>query len=588
MSLIHVLPEHIANKIAAGEVVERPASVVKELVENALDAGATQIEVEFKAGGRSRIVVRDNGKGMSHEDAALAFDRHATSKIKDLEDIYSIQTLGFRGEALPSIASIAHVELLTSEKKAASGTRLKLEAGKQMVYEAAPPEEGTSLTISNLFFNTPARRKFLKTDKTESKQIVSTVMLAALVHQGIGFRLKEEERVIFDIPKKSDLKERIGLLLGKEFSKEMIPLTVEKNDFKISGMIGKPTLSRANRLSQFFFVNGRPIQSKNLSFALFRGYDALLMTQRYPVAVVFIEIEPSLVDVNIHPTKKEVRFHDESIISSALARGIRDALSKSDFVPTLGSKTFKKPAAPMAPQSESISSHLQESIVQYEAREKEKKLIETVEKIAEEKEVDKEAPLIREDQVLKVLGVIKETYIVCETTQGFLMIDQHAAHERLLFEQVLLDVQKGNVEIQQLLLPEMVELTTTESATLESHLEFLNKVGISISVFGQNSYVVDAMPAYYKNQSISELIRGIVGEIEQSGKVHSHEKTREKIAAMMSCKAAVKAGDRLKQQEMESLAVQAFLNLQNKTCPHGRPVMFQMTEDDLAKQFKRK
>ncbi len=575
MSLIHVLPEHIANKIAAGEVVERPASVVKELVENSLDSGATQIEIEFKAGGRSRIAITDNGQGMSFEDAALAFQRHATSKITDLEDIYAIKTLGFRGEALPSIASIAHVELVTSEKKAGSGTRIKIEGGKALAHEAASPQEGTRIAVTNLFFNTPARRKFLKADATEAKQIVTTVMLAALVHQKVGFRLKEEERVIFDIPKQSDLKERISLLLGKEMSQEMIPFNVEKNSFQIHGMIGKPNLNRANRLSQFFFVNGRPIQNRNLSFALYRGYDTLLMTQRYPVGVIFIEIDPSLVDVNIHPTKKEVRFHDETAVCDALARGIKERLNQKKRPTSEPTEV----AQPFPLKSESLSLQLKESIVAYQAREKEKKSVETVSAITE--------TLPREEAVLKVLGVIKNTYIVCETTQGFLMIDQHAAHERLLFEQVLLDVQKGNVEVQQLLLPEMIELTAAEAAVLESQIEFINKVGISISLFGQNSYVIDAVPAYFKNQSIASLIHQIVTEVELSGQVHSHEKKREKIAAMMSCKAAVKAGDRLKPQEMESLASQTFLNLQNKTCPHGRPVMFQMTEYDLAKQFKR-
>ncbi len=599
MSLINVLPEHIANKIAAGEVVERPASVVKELIENSLDAGATQIEVEFKDGGRSRIVIRDNGKGMSHEDASLAFQRHATSKIKDLEDIYSIGTLGFRGEALPSIASIAHVELLTSEKKAASGTRLKIEAGKQTAYEAAPPEEGTRISIGNLFFNTPARRKFLKTDKTEAKQIVSTVMLAALVHKGVGFRLKEEERVIFDVPKQSDLKERVGLLLGKAFKQEMISIASPKGEVQVSGMIGKPTLNRGNRLSQFFFVNGRPIQNRNLSFALFRGFDALLMTKRYPVGVIFIEIEPSLVDVNIHPTKKEVRFHDESKVISILVRAIKDALAQTDFIPTLKDK-FVPQSTPVAkPTHEwkedslplkgaSLSSHLKESITEYQERENEKKLIQAVEKVVEEKASEGDPVPSDKQQVLKVLGVVRQTYIICETTTGFLMIDQHAAHERLLFEQVMLDFQKGNVEVQQLLLPEMVELTAIESALIESELEFLNKVGLSISLFGQNSYVVDAVPTYFKNNSIGKLIHEMVNELDQSGKVQSHEKKREKIAAMMSCKAAVKAGDVLKQLEMERLATQAYLNLQNKTCPHGRPVMFQLSDDDLAKQFKRK
>lgn len=588
MSQIHVLPEQIANKIAAGEVVERPASVVKELIENSLDAGADQIEVEFKSGGRSKIVVRDNGKGMSHEDAALSFQRHATSKIKDLEDIYAIQTMGFRGEALPSIASIAHVELLTSVKKASSGTRLKIEAGKVQVHEAAPPEEGTRITVSNLFFNTPARRKFLKTDKTETKQIVQTVMLAALAHEKIGFRLKEENRVVFDVPKQSSLKERIGILLGKEFEKEMVPLQMEKKGVKITGLTGKPTLNRANRLSQFFFVNQRPIQSRNLSFALYRGYDALLMTQRYPVGVIFIQIDPSLIDVNIHPTKKEVRFHDEPAVTRAIASGVKEALSQAEFIPGLKEK---KKTGPKSEESkelrpEELSTYLKDSIADYAEREKEQKLVQTVEKMIEDKEAYPER--VAEKGIVQVLGVIRNTYIVCETTTGFLMIDQHAAHERLLFEQILLDFQKENIEIQQLLLPEMIELTVAEAGLLDSCLEFLNSAGLSVSSFGQNSYVVDAVPAYFKNQSVSGLIHDIVSEIDSSGKVQSTEKKREKIAAMISCKAAVKAGDRMKLPEIENLATQAYLNLQNKTCPHGRPVMFQMSDNDLAKQFKRK
>lgn len=586
MSRIQVLPDQIANKIAAGEVVERPASVVKELMENALDAGATQIEIEIKGGGRARIAVSDNGSGMSHDEARLAFERHATSKISDLEDIYQIKTLGFRGEALPSIASIAEVELRTSEKGAPSGTRIKIKAGKVLAHEAAPPEEGTRIVVSNLFFNTPARRKFLKTEKTELKQIVSTVVLAALAHLKVGFKLKEEDRVLFDVSRQSELKERMALLLGKEFSAGTVPVLEKKNGLRVHGLVGKPALSRANRLSQYFFVNGRPVQSKNLSFALYRAYDNLLMTQRYPVGLIYIELSPDLVDVNIHPTKKEVRFYDEKQVTDLMVRGIRNALSQTTFTPAikqsqLGEQNKKavqpeeSAETPSFLKPGSLSSKLQESIVSYSEKEKSgvpEKLMES----------------LKGDSVVRVLGVIQETYIVCESAKGLLLIDQHAAHERLLFEKILLDFQSADTEVQQLLLPETIELTASEAALLEPFIPFLNKVGLSIASFGNQSFVVDALPVYFKNPSVTRLVQEMAGEIEQSGGVRSAEKTREKLAALMSCKAAVKAGDKLKQEEMENLASRAFLNLQNKTCPHGRPVMIQMSGDDLARQFKRK
>lgn len=574
MNQIKVLPEQVANKIAAGEVVERPASVVKELIENALDAGATDIEIEIQGGGRARICVTDNGRGMSPEDAKLAFERHATSKISDLEDIYRIKTLGFRGEALPSIASISSIEMVTSEKGAKTGTRIQMEAGKLKACEAAAPQEGTRIIVSNLFFNTPARRKFLKGDKTELRHIVSTVTLAAMVQLNVGFKLTHDGRTLVDIPKQSDLSERLKLLLGKEFASDTLTLGAKRNGLQITGKIGKPTLNRGNRLSQYFFVNGRPIQSRSLSFALYQGFETLLMTQRYPVGIIFIEVDPGELDVNIHPTKKEVRFSDEHKVRNLLVKGIKETLSQSQFVPT-----FKKPLEEggdsKREESLPLSTHLRESIASYTPT-------------SSPKPIEESTVSSSEEFISKVLGVIQDTYIVCETDSGMLMIDQHAAHERLLFEKVLLDFQSSNVEVQQLLLPEMVELSPADSALIEPYLKFLNKVGVSIASFGKNSFVVDGLPVYFKNQPILELVRGMIEEIEQSGKVLTHEKTQEKLAALISCKAAVKAGDKLKPEESESLAARAFLNLQNKTCPHGRPVMIQLSADELARQFKRK
>lgn len=585
MNRIHVLSEHIANKIAAGEVVERPASVVKELVENALDAGATQIDVEIRGGGRGLIQVSDNGIGMSRDDARLAFARHATSKIKDVDDIYKIETLGFRGEALPSIAAVARVELTTSEKGAKEGTRLKLEAGKVLACETAPPAEGTKISVADLFFNTPARLKFLKGEGTEKNQILSTVTLASLAQPKVGFRLAETGKTILDIPRGSELPERLRLLFGKEFAQEMVPVFLERGgkELKVSGMIGKPSLNRANRLSQYFFVNARPIQSRNLSFSLSQGFDTLMMVNRFPVGVIFVEVDPSLVDVNIHPTKKEVKFSDEGQVRELLVRAVKSALAETNFTrgPKKIEREWSRESVSIDPGT--FASRLQEGIGAYAAQEE---LPQTAGQT--EPWEAKEPAAAPTPQLIRVLGAVKDTYLVCETTAGLLLIDQHAAHERLLFEQVLLDFEKGKVETQQLLMPEVVELTAAEAALLEPYVAQLNKVGVSVSSFGATSFLVDALPTYFKNASVSQMLREMVGKIESWGKVSAPEKAREKLAAMVSCKAAVKAHDRLKPEEMNRLAGQAVLSLQNKTCPHGRPIMIQMSEDDLAREFKRK
>lgn len=590
MNRIHVLSEHVANKIAAGEVVERPASVVKELLENSLDAEATQIDVEIRGGGRGLIQVSDNGAGMSREDARLAFDRHATSKIKELEDIYAIQTLGFRGEALPSIAAVSHVELVTAEKGAKEGTRLEIEAGKVISHEAAPPADGTRISVANIFFNTPARRKFLKGERSEMNQIFSTVTLAALSHQRVGFRLTEMGKTLLEIPQQSDLSERLRILFGKEFSKEVLPLRARRNGIKIKGVIGKPSLNRGNRLSQFFFVNARPIQNRNLNFSLSLGFETLMPVNRFPVGVIFIEVDPDKVDVNIHPAKREVRFSDEEAVRSLLVRGVKEALGEANLSPSpkkiqrqkleilsTQEKGFLQDAGQVEPTS--FSSRIQEQIVSYMGKE------EVSEKAAS---AAVGAGLESAPTVLKVLGAIADTYIVCETTAGLSIIDQHAAHERLLFEQVMLDFSKAKVETQQLLLPEVVELTAAEAALLEPYVVPLNKIGFSISSFGATSFLVDALPQYFRTNSVTQLVREMVGEIEAWGTLHSPDKMREKLAAMISCKAAVKARDRLKPEEMEKLSSHVFSSLLNKTCPHGRPIVIQMTGDQLAREFKRK
>jgi len=573
MNRIRLLSEHVANQIAAGEVVERPASVVKELVENALDAEAKQITVTVKDGGRSAIVVTDDGYGMSRDDALLALERHATSKINKAEDLAGIQTLGFRGEAVPSIAAVSRFTLATRERGTLSGTRIEINAGKIQSVKDTGTAEGTTVEVRNLFFNLPARRKFLRTPPTETAHVEHIVTLCALAHPAVAFRLTLDDREVFHLAPSRELLPRLRELYGKQLAEQLVPVRLEQEGIRVHGFVGKPGVSRGDRSQQHLFVNGRPVESRGLSYALREGYHTALMRGQFPVTFLFVEVEPATVDVNIHPTKREVRFRDEYAVRQVVIDAVRAAIEPQGVTPKALPVAFtgrdESPARPLPvfslPADGPAGRPYQQPTMDLPGAE-----VETTE------------------GKWRILGAIGELYVIVESPEGLVLLDQHAAHERVLFEKMLKDLTSDAAPSQKLLLPQTLELEARDAEFLRSNLKTFQKLGVGLSEFGDKTFLVDALPPYFPVADIGQLFRDIVDEIRQTGEqVHARRLTEDKIATTV-CRHAVKAHDPLRGVELRGLLEQLHRCDLPYTCPHGRPTMIQLSYAELEKKFGRK
>lgn len=589
MGNIHILSEKVANKIAAGEVIERPASIVKELIENSLDAGSKSIEITIKHGGRSLIRISDDGCGMSAGDAELSFQRHATSKIEDEKDLMKLTSFGFRGEALPSIAAVSRLTMVTRSKEEESGVEITVEGGSITKVKESPVRIGTTIEVRDLFFNTPARKKFLKQDSTEFGHIMDTITSMALANLEVRFVLKAEEKNVFDLMPTKDLKTRARMIFGDDWAEHSIEVHGEIPHISVKGLIGKPFLARSNRNDQYFFINKRWVKSPGLSFGLQAGYQGLLMHGQFPVAILFIELNPEHVDVNVHPTKKQVRLSHEPTIKSLIHKIVADALTGgSDLAPSFG-----------GPKKESIftrsdsSKKTQNSFKQFERMnspvsnvgdidERETVLIS---ESSEEELLLAEGPL----KVTKVLGQIHRTFILAETKEGYILVDQHAAHERVMFEILMNILETSNPLKQHLLMDEILEFHPREVETFKKSLPMLKGIGFDIEPFGDGSFVVRAVPAVFKDINAVQLIKQYVEEKEE-GKVHTDLDQREKdIAALVACKQrSVKAHDPLTEAEMKSLLERLSGSKNPFSCPHGRPTFMKYSFTELEKFFKRK
>ena len=582
MNRIHLLSEHVANQIAAGEVVERPASVVKELVENALDADAHRVAVTIKGGGRSAIVVADDGFGMSRDDALLALERHATSKISQAEDLNSIRSLGFRGEALPSIAAVARFTLTSRERGALGGTQIEIAGGKILSVKETGTAEGTTMEVRNLFFNLPARRKFLRSEQTELAHIEHIVTLCALAHPTVAFRLSVEDRLRFDLAPATELAGRLRELYGNQLVAQVLPVAFERGDVKVTGFVGKPGISRADRSQQHIFVNGRPVESKGINYALMEGYHTGLMKGKYPVTFLFLEINPELVDVNIHPAKREVRFRDEYAVRQCVIDAVRQALVPAGptFQPVTStgwptaagrgeSPTRPSESLPTADGSASRP-YQQTALPVVEASPATAAIVET------------------EDGQWRVLGAIGRLYVLIESPEGLVLMDQHAAHERVLFERMLRELQTESAPAQKLLLPVTLELESRDAEFLVGNLKTLHKLGLGVSEFGERTFLIDAVPPYFKLDNLAQTFREIVDELRQTGEqVHARRLGEDKIATTV-CRHAVKAHDPLQGEELRALLRQLHQCDLPYTCPHGRPTLIQISYAELEKKFGRK
>ena len=574
---IRLLAEVVANRIAAGEVVERPASVVKELVENSLDAGAKKVEVSVERGGRSLIRVTDDGHGMGPEDALLALERHATSKIRDAADLLGIRTFGFRGEALPSIASVSRFTLKTKEADSLEGTEVVIDGGKIIRAGQTGCPNGTSIEVKQLFAHVPGRRKFLRTEETEWGHIEQGIRLTALARPDVSWVLRRDGAVFWQDSARSGLEERLTAVFGKEWKSSVLPLEVEDGGMRLKGYIGRPGVSRATRAEQILFVNGRPIQSMSLNAALLEGYHNALMRGRFPVAVLFLEMDPAGVDVNVHPAKREVRFLQDGDVRRFVSGAVAEVLRGGAVGPL--------------PMPMGISTGVGGVSTTHSTSNQPSPLISAT--LATPALVEKSLGLEVETTPgipvgWRYLGVVDHLYLVAEKDRGVVLIDQHAAHERILFEQLLKQVAREEVSGQRLLYPVTVEFPPVQAQFLKNRMEDLGKVGLGISPMGGNSFLIDALPPRIKTLAVEDFIRGVVADLETGGAgTRQDRKLSEEVIAKTVCRHAIKANDRLTEQEGVRLLADLLACELPYTCPHGRPTMILLSKAELERKFGR-
>ena len=592
---IVVMDEELSGQIAAGEVVERPASIVKELVENSLDAGATDILVELENGGKQSIRVTDNGEGMDREDAILAFERYATSKIRTFDDMYTIHSFGFRGEALPSIASVAKCEILTRTKESPSGIRIFLEGGVVTEVREAGCPVGTSLHIRDIFYSTPARKKFLKKDSTEQAHCIDSTIRLALAHPHVRMRLFTPKREVLDVPGTDNLTERISIILGEDLTKNFIPVEKHEGNVRIEGFASKPVVARSNTKGIFCYVNGRFIRDSILNNAIMTPYRRVIETKRYPSVVIFITVPPEDVDVNVHPTKMEVRFSNPWNIHSMLVKALASSLAE---VALSSDMAHFYPSGRGEPSLPEYRRRVQESLHRYTVMSSTKAPVFAYQQGAHrDNDEGRIQDLFLQDtssgQVvtfasLRYLDQIAGTYLLFSTPDSAILVDQHAAHERVLFEQLKIGYGEKEGEKQSLLIPEVISLTPADYIVLIDHLAFLNTIGFEIEGYSGNTVIIKSVPTILSDVDLKGMVSAIIEEVEKTGKSTGIQEVRDKILTRVACQCAVKANHKLTEAEVESLCKDLDSIPFASTCPHGRPLFIKFDTRDLEKMFRRK
>ncbi|QQS48942.1 MAG: DNA mismatch repair endonuclease MutL [Acidobacteriota bacterium] len=638
MSKIRVLPDSLANKIAAGEVVERPASIVKELIENSIDAGARGIAVTIESGGRRMIRVSDDGEGMTRDDAILAFERHATSKIKTAEDLEAILTLGFRGEALASIASVAKVRLRTQTEGELTGTEIEISGGRMLNVRDVAFSRGAEFEIRDLFFNVPARRKFLKSEGTESFHIANLVTHYALANPRLSFRLINNNRESIGVSTASDLRERAYQLFGEDFIGDLIEVGAESGEMRVRGYVSSPSATRKNRDNQYFFINGRYVRDKVLNSALSEAYRAMIPSGVHPTAMLFVELPPHEVDVNVHPAKTEVRFVRGAIVHDLVSNAVRTSISRAKAAVTHFSnpqpasivENLVQPAPrpvpeftrseidsgfhiPPPPEQRKIeldhrpppAMTREERVVAFEeaaARaESEFNQIETAENLLYGRRIGclgargaDSASSLKAAQNLTLsadeinpLGQLHNSFIIAADRTGLLLIDQHVAHERILFEQHWVALRRKKVEAQHLLLPETIDLTPAQTAAIDQLLPELEANGFEIGRLSGRTIAVKSVPAVLEAGAARSLLLELLEAIEDDRRGLSLDELRAEIAAGLACRAAVKINMPLAPEKMRWM-IDELLKMENPaTCPHGRPIILRITMREIEKGFQR-
>lgn len=595
---IRLLDSTLINQIAAGEVIERPASAIKELVENSIDAGATKIDVVIREGGRTLISVTDNGIGMSPEDLTLCVDRHATSKLPD-GDLFNIRSLGFRGEALPSIGAVSRLSITSRPKGEETAWRLEVEGGAKSPLAPASFSIGTCIDVRDLFFATPARLKFLKSPTTELSHIVDILNRLAMAHPSVHFTLKDGDKQILDYALGID---RLAAILGTEFSENSCVVQAERDGLRLKGSTSIPTFNRSSAAGQYLFVNGRPVKDKLLSVAVRVAYQDLLSSNRYPLMGLFLEISPEDVDINVHPAKAEVRFRDSTLVRGFVINALRQALQGAAHRTSTGmteeaivrfqpSVTLPPPLSSFnhRPSSPSYSSQprlgLSFSAPQREAF--------SYPSLEEPKSEDiSPAPLPQDYRLGLARGQLHDTYIVAETQDGLIMVDQHAAHERLVYEKMKADVAKNGVRRQALLIPEIVELPADlpkdALAKLTNRLSELQELGLILEPFGESALLIREVPALLDKVNYQKLIRDLADEIQDMDETLSLKERLHEILATLACHNSIRAGRRLSLPEMDALLRQMEATPHSGQCNHGRPTYVELKRADIEKLFGRR
>jgi len=583
---IRILPDHVASQIAAGEVVERPASVVKELIENAIDAGATAIEVGARDGGKSFIRVVDDGCGVPREEVELAFHRHATSKLSTANDLESITTLGFRGEALASIAAVSRMTFATRAEGEGVGSLLRLEGGEIITRREVGQPPGTAVSVENLFFNVPARRKFLRTDRTERRHIDRWVTRYAMAYPDLRFTLTHGDQNAFQSPGSGELRDVLVGVYGLEVGEnalEIIPEAQHAHGIRVSGLVGPPSFHRANRTYITIFVNGRWVNDNSLTYAVTQAYHRLLPNGRHPMAVVMVDLAASDVDVNVHPTKAEVRFRDGDVVFRAVQKAVRSTLLERSPVPQLGRSSGRTEPGLSWPNAEVRHPNAEtrrERLAGLGQRDEgEGRQLPLKGKVLSDLEDGTIPPL-------RVIGQLGTTYIVAEGPDGMVLLDQHAAHERVLFEQLLAEREAAKAASQVLLEPALVELVPEGADALSDHEDTLRQLGFEVESFGGSTLLVRALPAIVADQEPGQVLDDVAAAL-LSGDEPLGVPVEEAVARRVCKRAAVKAGQVLDQAEMAEL-IRALEHCESpQTCPHGRPTMIYLTVGQLAREFGR-
>ena len=620
MPKIKILPPDVSNKIAAGEVVERPASAVKELVENAVDAEGTNIQVDIRAGGKRLIQVSDNGSGMSREDALIALERHATSKVGSIEDLQQIQTFGFRGEALPSIASVSQFELLTRTSDALEGTNVTVEGGVVRSVQESGCSPGTHISVNNLFYNVPARLKFLKSEATELNHITNQVNWAALAQPKVQFSLTHNGRSLVDVRACDSHIERIRLLYGKDFSENLIEFHEDLPNLRVHCFVGKPDFTKANRNYQLFFLNRRPIRSKIISAALSEAMRSMMPKDRHPVAFLFLTMDAEEVDINVHPAKIEVRFRNERAIYSGVVRLLHSGIYQQKYIPKIETEQEQQdsasvtadtkaqqppqpsviegdpiqvPQGTQAPQSQSDTSPSQTapatSSLQPSPDEGESSALpQTIH--PPQQPIADDVPLELFDfKGIQLKTCLFNTYIVAEGAEQVFFIDQHVAAERVLYERFVEQLKADGMAVQGMLLPATLEVTAQQLTTFKAYEELFKKLGFDVDQFGGNTIVVRSIPASLPISLVTDTVTNLLDQLSEDVPSNMDMlEVQDKALVTLACKSSVKAGDSLTMAEMINLIKDLSKAKLPFNCPHARPIIVEMGKTELESRFKRR